>query len=97
MDGLEERFGVTQIGRPTSSNEYRPFSCTVSHQWEKNRRVLMAEVNCDWSLDLATIKKGILVSAGEWWKHLRWTKRSFWKRHRKAERRETRKELRDVR
>ena len=40
MDGLKERFGVTQIGRPTSSNEYRPFSCTVSHQWEKNRRVL---------------------------------------------------------
>jgi hypothetical protein len=26
---------------------------------------------------MATAKKGILTPAGEWWKHLRWTKRSF--------------------
>jgi hypothetical protein len=42
---------------------------------------------------MATVKKGILVDAGEWWKHLRWMKRSFWKRHRKAERRLITKEL----
>jgi hypothetical protein len=33
---------------------------------------------------MATIKKGILTSAGQWWKHLRWTKRQFWKGERKA-------------
>ena len=36
---------------------------------------------------MATVKKGILVCAGEWCKHLRWTKRTFWKRHREAENR----------
>jgi len=44
---------------------------------------------------MATIKKGVLVRAGEWWRHLRWTKRPFWKRHRKAEKRLAREELRD--
>ena len=35
---------------------------------------------------MATVKQGILVRAGEWWKHLRpWMKRRFWKKHRKAE------------
>lgn len=33
---------------------------------------------------MATVKKGILTPAGEWWKHLRWTKRSFWKGERQA-------------
>ncbi len=33
---------------------------------------------------MATVKKGVLVHAGEWWKHLRWTKRSFWKRERRV-------------
>jgi hypothetical protein len=28
----------------------------------------------------------MLRASGEWWKHLRWTKRPFWKGHRKAER-----------
>jgi len=37
---------------------------------------------------MANVKKGQLVSAGEWWKHLRWTKRAFWKRQRKADQRE---------
>ena len=41
---------------------------------------------------MATVKKGILVRAGEWWRHLRKTKRQFWKRHRKAERRLAREE-----
>lgn len=36
---------------------------------------------------MATKKKGILTSAGEWWKHLRHTKRWFWKRERKAAKR----------
>lgn len=44
---------------------------------------------------MATVKKGVLVRAGEWWTHLRKTKRSFWKRHRAAERYEVSQELRD--
>lgn len=39
---------------------------------------------------MATVKKGILTRAGEWWKHLRpYGKRQFWKRERKAARRES--------
>ena len=34
---------------------------------------------------MANVKKGQLVRAPEWWKHLRWVKRVFWKRHRQAE------------
>jgi hypothetical protein len=35
---------------------------------------------------MANVKKGILVSPREWWKHLRpYMKREFWKRQRKAE------------
>lgn len=37
---------------------------------------------------MATAKKGQLVRAPEWWKHLRWTKRAFWKSQRKAEKRD---------
>lgn len=37
---------------------------------------------------VANVKKDQLVRAGEWWKHLRWTKRAFWKRQRQADRRE---------
>ncbi len=33
---------------------------------------------------MATVKKGHLAAAGEWWKHLRWTKRAFWKKERQA-------------
>jgi len=33
---------------------------------------------------MATVKKGMLTSAGEWWRHLRWTKRAFWKGERQA-------------
>jgi hypothetical protein len=37
---------------------------------------------------MATKKKGILAKASEWWKHLRpYNKRTFWKKHRKAEQR----------
>ena len=41
-----------------------------------------------YSQDMATAKKGQLVAATEWWKHLRWTKRAFWKRQRQADKRE---------
>jgi hypothetical protein len=41
---------------------------------------------------MATAKKGILTHACEWWKHLRRTKRTFWKGERQAARREASKE-----
>lgn len=37
---------------------------------------------------MAHVKNGHLVASPQWWKHLRWTKRTFWKKHRKEERRE---------
>ncbi len=37
---------------------------------------------------MATVKKGMLTRAGEWWKHLRRTKRAFWKGERQAAKRE---------
>jgi len=33
---------------------------------------------------MAHVKKGHLTASPEWWKHLRWMKRSFWKRERRA-------------
>jgi hypothetical protein len=33
---------------------------------------------------MSTVKKGILTISGEWWKHLRWKKRAFWKGERRA-------------
>jgi hypothetical protein len=33
---------------------------------------------------MATVKKGILTVSGEWWRHLRWKKRAFWKGERRA-------------
>lgn len=33
---------------------------------------------------MATVKKGVLIASGEWWKHLRYTKREFWKGERQA-------------
>lgn len=44
---------------------------------------------------MATVKKGILVPSPEWWKHLKWVKRLFWKRHRKAEMKDVQKRLRE--
>ena len=37
---------------------------------------------------MATVKKGVLTPPGEWWKHLRWTKRRFWKGERQAGKRD---------
>jgi len=41
---------------------------------------------------MATVKKGMLTAAGEWWKHLRSAKRAFWKRERRAARKVARRE-----
>jgi hypothetical protein len=41
---------------------------------------------------MANVKQGIRVKPPQWWKHLRDWKRIFWKKHRKAERREIEKE-----
>ena len=53
------------------------FGCHLLPQGEKGRLCYNAA--------MATAKKGQLVAATEWWKHLRWTKRAFWKRQRQAE------------
>ena len=37
---------------------------------------------------MATVKKGISVASPEWWKHLRWTKGTFCKCQRQADKRE---------
>jgi hypothetical protein len=42
---------------------------------------------------MANVRKGILTAPREWWKHLRGTKRPFWKRERKAARKAVRKEF----
>lgn len=33
---------------------------------------------------MANVKKGQLTAPPQWWKHLRWAKRVFWKRERRA-------------
>ena len=45
---------------------------------------------------MATVKKGHLTAAQEWWKHLKWTKRSFWKRERATARKSALKEQREA-
>ena len=42
---------------------------------------------------MANVKKGQLVRAPQWWKHLRDWKRVFWKRERRASKRETWNEI----
>lgn len=42
---------------------------------------------------MATVKKGTLTSAGEWWKNLRWTKRGFWKAERQAAKHDAKRQL----
>jgi hypothetical protein len=49
-----------------------------------------------WRSMMATVKKGHLTAAREWWKHLKWTKRSFWKRERTAARKSALKEQREA-
>ena len=45
---------------------------------------------------MATVKKGILSRAGEWWKHLRHTKKDFWHSERQAAKREIREQQADA-
>jgi hypothetical protein len=44
---------------------------------------------------MAHVRKGMLIASPEWWKHLRFTKRQFWKAHRLAERRNIENEKRN--
>ena len=37
---------------------------------------------------MAHVKKGQLTPSPEWWKHLKWAKRPFWKRERQAAKKE---------
>ena len=66
--------------------------------WDGNKNPPLPNcrsINFDRSFVLATMKKGITVPAGEWWRHLRKIgRRFFWKRQRKEFKRETREELR---
>lgn len=41
---------------------------------------------------MATKKKGILTSSPEWWKHLRWVKRRFWKAERQASKKDAKQQ-----
>src|SRR5436190_11205376 len=43
---------------------------------------------------MANVRKGLLTAPHEWWRHLRWAKRTFWKAERKAAKGATRKEIR---
>jgi hypothetical protein len=45
---------------------------------------------------MANVKKGQLTPAPEWWKHLKWCKRVFWKSERRAEKAVARQEARDA-
>jgi hypothetical protein len=40
---------------------------------------------------MATKRKGVLTMSKEWWKHLRCTKRGFWKAERRAAKRDAAK------
>jgi hypothetical protein len=42
---------------------------------------------------MASAKRGMLVGAPQWWKHLRAWKRVFWKRQRRAEQQEIGREV----
>ena len=42
---------------------------------------------------MATVKKGMLTTTGKWWKHLRRTKRVFWKGERQAAKQFVRREV----
>ena len=41
---------------------------------------------------MAHVRKGQLTPPKEWWKHLRWLKRVFWKAERKAAKKTARKD-----
>lgn len=37
---------------------------------------------------MASVKKGNLTPAPEWWRHLRFLKRAFWKKERQAQKKD---------
>jgi hypothetical protein len=41
---------------------------------------------------MANVKKGLTVPPPEWWKHLKWCKRLFWKQQRRADKMALRRE-----
>lgn len=41
---------------------------------------------------MANVKKGNLTAPPQWWQHLRWAKRIFWKGERQAHKKEIDKE-----
>lgn len=41
---------------------------------------------------MASVKKGVLTPPPQWWKHLRDWKRTFWKKERKAQKHDVRKQ-----
>lgn len=45
---------------------------------------------------MATVKKGMLVPAPQWWKHLKDYKKHFWGRQRNAEKSDIRKQLKQM-
>jgi hypothetical protein len=49
------------------------------------------------ALEMADVRNGQLAASPEWWKHLRWAKRSFWKRERQAGRGVAREEIAQIR
>ena len=42
---------------------------------------------------MAHVKKGHVAPSPQWWKHLDWCKRLFWKQHRRAEKRRIENEM----
>lgn len=44
---------------------------------------------------MATVKKGILTTSPEWWKHLKWAKKTFWNVEREAAKKMIKKEIED--
>jgi ABC-type antimicrobial peptide transport system ATPase subunit len=36
----------------------------------------------DWSILMATVKRGVLTKSGKWWKRLRWMKHHVWRAER---------------
>ena len=44
---------------------------------------------------MANVKKNNLTAPKEWWKHLRWLKRAFWKGERQAHKKDIAKQTKE--
>lgn len=42
---------------------------------------------------MANVKKGLLTKPPEWWDHLKWMKRKFWKKERQAGKKDIKRRL----